>query len=240
MKKLLLFSLLLIFSLSLPAQVASTECLEEAKRVFQTVDHLTLLAQESPTVLNYKHSYIMRSDPEGKTIEDYVYRLYKRNLIHLINQDEESCSDATESFNFRRNQNIVYRTKSSLKKGELVPGADLELFDHCLVRKCAFIPAPNHDSLSWKEAFLTVDPEGQKSYKIQDLKMTWNPVQGSLVSLTVNFTKTSRIQWATYSFVGVETAQRTVEVPSSAASLFLDASGQLAGKFAGADLKDYR
>lgn len=240
MKKFLLLAFLLLFMLGVQAQVASTECITEVQQVYKQIDHQVLLSQDAAMLLEYHHSYIMRSDPKGEKIEGDEWRLYARNFLHHNGREFEACTDAKEAFNYRKYQYVVYRTKNTLDKAGLVPGMDAGLFAHATVRRCKFVPAPGQDSISYKLAFLTVDETGQKSYKITDMEMVWNPVSGAMVSLTVNFTARSRTQWAKYVFQNIGPANAESASPLHAAEVFLDANGSLKGKYEGADLKDYR
>jgi hypothetical protein len=150
--------------------------------------------------------------------------------------DYEECTDATEAFNFRKFQFVVYRTKSTLDKAGIIPGLDAGIFDHCLVRTCEFIPAPGRDSTSFKKAFMSVDDAGQKKYQVSDLEMVWEPVNGDLIAVTVNFTERSRTVWASYSDLEFSPAENTA---TSAAAIFLSGDG-LADQYKGVGLKDYR
>jgi hypothetical protein len=233
--------LLIILSIVTPAftQVASTECIVEAKAVYGHIDHQNMLDRDQATLLRYEHRYIMKTDPKAEKRGGEETRIYARKFMHHMASDFEECTDATEAFNHRKFQFMVYRTASTLSKAGLVPGVDRGIFDHCLVRRCEFIPAPGQDSSSHKQAFLTVDAEGQKKYRVKDLEMVWDPVSGDMVSLIVNFTERSRTQWASYKFLEINDAY-TRETPiSSAASIFLSGEG-LADRFKGSELKDYR
>jgi hypothetical protein len=178
----------------------------------------------------------MRSDPKGEKVKGEETRLYAMSFLHLDCPDYEECTDATEAFNYRKNQFMVYRTKSTLEKASVIPGVDQGIFEHCMVRSCKFIPAPGRDSTSFKQAFLTVDDAGQKKYKVKDLEMVWEPTQGEMISVTVNFTEKSRTVWAMYAFKSIGPADIN---PGSAAAMFLQGDG-LADRYKGAELKDYR
>lgn len=236
MKKLFLLVAGLLTFPALQGQVASTECIVEAKAVYAHIDHKALLSQSEATLMRYDHQYIMKSDSKGEKTGGEETRIYGNSFMHLNCGDYEECTDGTEAFNFRKHQFVIYRTKSTLDKASLIPGVDKGIFDHCMVRSCKFIPAPGRDSTSFKQAFLTVDEAGQKKYKVQDLEMVWEPTQGEMISVTVTFTAKSRTVWAMYTFKEIGPG----ELPaSSAAGVFLQGDG-LADRYKGAELKDYR
>lgn len=236
MKRFFLLAAGLLLYPVVQGQVASTECIVEAKGVYSWIDHQALLSKNEATRLLYDHRYIMRADPKGEKAGGEETRIYGNSFLHHDAGDFEECSDATEAFNYRKHQFMVYRTKSTLEKTSLIPGVDKGIFDHCLVRSCKFIPAPGRDSTSFKQAFLTVDEAGQKKYKVKDLEMVWEPTQNEIISVTVTFTEKSRTVWAMYTFKEIGPG----ELPaSSAAGVFLQGDG-LADRYKGAELKDYR
>lgn len=237
MKRLILLFMILGASLSLQSQVASTTCLEEARTAFQKVDPTTLLASQGVSQIAYLHTYIIRSDKKGEERSGIESRTYTQNYYRFESGDALTVSDATEAFNFRKQQYVVYRTAASLDKAGLIPLAKAELFDHCLVRECHFIPAPGEEGNSYKRAFMTVDAAGQKSYQIKNMEFVTNPLDSSLIRISVEFTDRAFYKWSKFEFRPLE---EEAKAGGNAKAEFLDGSGALLPLFQGISLKDYR
>lgn len=225
---------------SLFAQTASEVCLVEVETAFQQVDAQQLLASGKATRFDYRHVYTMRADPEQKVVDSYGERMYADNLAYHDSPDALEVTNGKEAFNVRKQQFVIYRTKSSLKKAAMIPLADAGLFQHCTVRECHFIPSEKYDTLSYKRAYLTVNAEGQKKYQIENLEFITNPLDTTLISVTVNFTARSQYKNASYTIRSYEQGGAGMEVPESPAALILRSDGSLNDDFKGYQLMDYR
>lgn len=239
-KRILLFLLpfLGLLSLDTSAQIASDICLTEVTSAFRQVDPALLLNASQATRIEYMHTYVMRADPEKKTNKGTEVRMYDQGVLYHDSPDQLTVTDKKEAFNHRKNQFVIYRTRGSIDKACVLPKADPELFKHCFVRECHFVPAPGHDSISYKRAFMTVNAEGQKKYQVKDLEIITNPHDTSLVSIKVNFTPRSPYVNATYDFHSVSHSPHNPE--HSPQGFFLGADGGLKEDFKGVELKDYR
>ncbi len=224
----------------LKAQVASTICLDETREVFAGIDPGVLLNANSTVLLIYEHTYIMRMDPKQEEKSASEVRTYRKDFYRHDSPDQLVTGDAKETFTYRKFQNVIYQTNPSLEKAGLIPLATTELFDHCLVRECHFVPAPGRDSISYKRAFMTVDEAGQKKFQIKDLEFISNPHDWSLVSIRVNFTEKSLFKWSFFEFDQGDMGIGPVPAPSTAAEEFLGEGGALKDEFEGVSLKDYR
>ena len=225
---------------SLAAQTASEVCLIEVETAFQQVDGPALLSSGKATRFDYSHVYTVRADPEQKTIESNEERMYYENMAYHDGPDALEITDAKECFNVRKQQYVIYRTKSSLKKASMIPLADPGLFQHCTVRECHFVPSELYDTLSYKRAYLTVDTEGQKKYQIENLEFITNPLDTTLISVAVNFTARSQYKNATYTILSYEQNGEGMETPKSPAALILQSDGSLHEDYKGFQLMDYR
>lgn len=230
----------LLLSAAVHAQIASSECLPEVKAVYQRIAPQTLLKSDKVTMIKYHHTYTTKTDPNKEKRMGEEWRMYSRDFVLHDSPDVMECSDAGETFHYRRHQFVIYRTKSALSKAAIIPGSDEGLFDHCLVRECRFVPHPDIDSTNYKRAFLTVNAEGQKKYKIKDMEVIWNPADSAIVRAVVNFTEASMTTWAAYKFHSIEPDYQADPKPTDAKAEFLEASGELKNKFTGVELKDYR
>ncbi len=239
MKKLAFATILICLALSpLRAQLSSTECLDEVKKVYAQMDHELLLAGTSQMRFDFKHSYIMRLDEEGKTVVMEESKTFGHQFyLHDCNEFTDA-SDATEAFSFRKNQFLVYRTKSTLAKAGIIPEVDKGLLNACLVKECGYLPVPGNDTLRHKRAYMTVSEEGQKKYKVRDLEMVWNPWNGMPVAIGVTFTEKSMWKWARFDFHGI--GPDAVSVGGDVKAILLDAAGEVRPQFKGGDVLDYR
>lgn len=222
----------------LPAQTASDICLVEVATAFRQIDAPLLLKGPEATRVAYLHSYVMRSDPKQEERSGEEVRVYDQQVMLHDSPDQLTVTDAEEAFNYRRHQFVVYRTRGSIDKASLLPLSDAGIFKHCQVRDCHFVPAPGHDSISYKRAYMTLDEEGQKRYQIKDLEFITNPHDTSLVSITANFTSKSPYVTASYYFRDIEPLAHDPGLRPQA--YFLDGDGALKEEFKGASLKDYR
>jgi hypothetical protein len=218
------------------AQLTSTECLAEAQKVFAQIDHQLLMAAQTQTRLAFKHTYVMRLDPDGKTVVMEESKTFGPQFYSYDCAEFTDISDATEAISHRKNQFIIYRTKSTLAKAAVVPEMDKGIFGTCTVRECTFIP--KNDTLRHKRAFMTLNEEGQKRYKISDMELVWNPKSGAIVSLMVNFTEKSMWKWAKFEFQSIGPV--AVPVPMTVPTILLDEAGELRPAFRGSDVLDYR
>ena len=238
MKRISTIFIVLLSLTGLKAQVASTICLDETKKVFEQIDPGQLLKSGSATVLAYQHTYIMRMDPKQEKKVAAEERMYGDDIYRHDSPDQLVTGDYKETFTYRKFQNVVYRTNASLEKAGLIPLATAELFDHCLVRECHFVPAPGEDSISYKRAFMTVNEAGQKKFQIKDMEFISNPHDWSLISVRVNFTDKSLFKWSFFEFEQGKGGGQAA--PASAAEEFLGDGGELKEEFEGVSLKDYR
>lgn len=239
MKKLLSLALpLLLAHLLGQAQITSTDCLTELQAVYAHIDHQALLGGSQAVTMRFKHSYIMRLDPEGKTVVMQETKTYASQF--LLHECEEflDVSDATEAFSYRKAQYIIYRTQPTLSKASLIPDMDKGALAFAKVQRCDFIPAPGNDTLRHKLAFLTLSEDGQKRYKVKDMEIVWNPLNHLPVSITVNFTDKSNWKWARFDFEQI--AADPGFATTSAKAMLLDEAGELRPRFKGSDLLDYR
>jgi hypothetical protein len=239
MKKLAWGLLLLSASAtSLFAQISSTECLDEVKKVYAQMDHELLLAGAVQMHFGFKHSYIMRLDETGKTVVlDESKTLGPKFYLHDCSEFTEG-SDDKEGFSFRKYQFLVYRTKPTLAKAALIPDVDKGIFATCFVKECGFIPVPNNDTLRYKRAYMTVNDDGQKRYKVRDMEFVWNPWNHAIVAITVNFTDKSMWKWAKFEFSSI--IPEAIPLSTDVKSMLLDESGELRPRFKGSEILDYR
>jgi|GEM_PF-3949675 len=237
MKRLVLGFMMLGLVLGGRAQVASTTCLEEVRVAFQGIDPDQLLAGNEAVQLDYLHTYIIRSDKNGEERSGMESRSYHKEYFRHESGDALTVSDGKEAFNYRKQQYVIYRTVASLDKAGLIPLAKAGLFDHCLVRECHFIPTPSVEGNSYKRAFMTVDAAGQKTYQIKTMEFITNPLDGSLVSIQVEFTDRSFYQRSKFEFRPVVEAEAA---GGAAQNTFLDGNGNLLPAYQGVSLKDYR
>jgi hypothetical protein len=239
MKKYALSVLLICLSAAAAfAQIASSECLEEVKKVYANMDHELLLAGTTQMRFDFKHSYIMRLDEEGKTVVMEENKTIGPKFYLHDCAEFTDASDATEAFSFRKNQFLVYRTKPSLPKAAIIPDVDKGVFAFCFVKECGFIPVPANDTLRHKRAYMTVNEDGQKKYKVKDLEFVWNPWNATIVTIGVTFTEKSMWKWARFDFhsVGPEANPVGTDVKTT----LLDEAGELRPRFKGSDVLDYR
>lgn len=222
---------------SMNAQVASTICLEEVQVAYKQIDASQVLKEGPGLEVTFEHSYVMRSDPKRATVSGEETLLMDKGFVVHETPEGLVVSDASEAFNWRQNQFVVYRTRPSLEKAGLIPRFDAGIFEHCLVRECHFVPAPGDDSISFKRAFMTVDAEGQKKYQISELEFITNPHDTTLISIKVNFVAPSLYIRSAYELKSVLRVSRK---NYGAADVFLDEEGELKKKFDGAGLMDYR
>ena len=234
----LLFVGFLLSHTFIKGQVASTICLDETREIFKQIDPQVLMGSGGAKVLAYHHSYVMKMDPKQETREADERRWYGKNYYKVDSPDELVTGDASETFTFRKFQNVIYRTNASLDKAGLVPMASPELFDYCLVRECHFVPAPGQDSISYKRAYMTVDAAGQKKFQIKDIEFVFNPHDGTLISLKVNHTDRSLFKWSAYQFERIENLIKPLS--ASASEEFLGGGSELKADFEGVTLHDYR
>ncbi|MEM7039769.1 MAG: hypothetical protein AAF570_22540, partial [Bacteroidota bacterium] len=75
MKKLYVFALLAFCTTALSAQVASSECIEEVTKAYAQIDHEAMLATDNVTLLKYRHTYIMKTDPKGEKVSGDEHRM---------------------------------------------------------------------------------------------------------------------------------------------------------------------
>lgn len=238
MKKLLLLTSLLLATTWASAQIASDICLTEVKAAFRQIDAQSLLAASEATRIDYTHTYVMRTDPEKKERTGEEVRMYDQGTLYHDSPDQLTITDKQEAFNHRKGQFVVYRTRSSIAKANILPLSNQKLFDHCFVRECHFVPVPDNDSISHKRAFMTLDADGQKKFQIKDLEIVTNPHDTTLISITANFTPKSLYTKATYTFHAItKSAHNPQNTPKNH---FLNAEGKLKEDFKGVELKDYR
>lgn len=238
MKRIFILFMILTSLKGLKAQVASTICLDETRKAFAQIDPDQLLKSGSGVSMSYQHTYVMRMDPKQEEKVAQEERTYGMDYYRLDSPDELISGDSKETFTYRKFQNVVYRTRASLEKSGLIPMAKAELFDHCLVRECHFVPAPGRDSISYKRAYMTVDEAGQKQFQIKNMEFITNPHNGGLISIRVNFTDRALFKWSFFEFGEGNRNQKTA--PGSAAEEFMGEGGELKENFKGVSLKDYR
>ena len=239
MKRLLLgIFLFCLLGMAAQAQLSSTECLTEVQKVYAQIDHQLLMVANGQTRLAFKHTYIMRLDPEGKTIVMEETKTFGSQFYRHQCDEFTDASDATEGFSFHPMQFLVYRTKPTLAKAAVLPETDKGVFATCTVKECEFVPIQGNDTLRYKRAFMTLNDDGQKRYKLKDLEFLWNPRSGVLVSLIANFTEKSIWKWAKFEFQSIGTV--IPAVATEIKSLLLDEAGELRSEFKGSDILDYR
>jgi len=219
------------------AQVASEVCLTEVRTAFKQIDAGELMKQNTATQMEYRHTYVMRADKEKKEVTAMEKRVYSSKMFLHDSPDALEISDASEAFNVRKFQYVVYRTRPTLSKAQVVPKLDPGVFDHCTVRECHFVPSPHHDTLSYKRAYMTVDEAGQKKYQVKNLEFITNPLDTTLVFLNIEFTDRSLYVKSRFEFMEME---QGVEVPGSAKAAILDGEGALKAEYKGFTLQDYR
>lgn len=231
------FSLLLFAGAS--AQITSTACLEDIKKVYTYIDHERLMAGAEQMRIPFQHQYIMRHDEEGKTISHEETMVLGPKFLYYETPEFTECSDGGEAFNYRKYQYLIYRTQSTLSKSaSIIPGMDKGIFAHCLVKECAFVDAPGKDTLHYKRAYMTVSEEGQKKYLIKDLEFIWNPLNQQPVTAGVTFTEKSIWKWARWDFHGI--AKLDLPMPGDVKGNLYDANGEVHPRFKGAEVLDYR
>lgn len=228
-------------ALALPsvAQVSSSDCLEDIKKVYTQLDHDRLLGGSDQIQFRFKHSYIMRFDEEGKTVAYDESIVFGPKFRWYDSPEFTECSDGSEAYNYRKHQFIIYRTASTLaKSAAIIPMADKGLFAYCLAKDCAFIQAPGKDTLRHKRANLVVNEEGQKKYQLKEIEFVWNPITGQPVTVGATFTDKSIWKWARWDFYSI--AKVEAPMPGDVKTNLFDANGALLSKFQGAEILDYR
>jgi hypothetical protein len=240
MKKLLLSAGVTLVSFScIFAQISSTDCMEDIRKIYSRLDHEALLAGSTQTRFSFKHSYIMRFDEEGKTVTHDESLILGPKLVYYDTPEFTECSDGNEAFNYRKYQFLIYRTKSTLDKtAAIIPGMDKGIFAFCLVRECRFVPAPGEDTLRHKRAYMTVSEEGQKKYPVKDLEFVWNPLTMEPLIAGVTFTDKSLWKWGRWDFHSI--AKVDQPIPGDVKGNLLDANGQVQVQFKGSEVLDYR
>jgi hypothetical protein len=240
MKKLVLGVLMFVAACTaVVAQISSTDCIEDIKKVYVQIDHERLMSGADQMRIDFKHSYIMRFDEEAKTVSYDETMVFGPKFRWYDSPEFTECSDGSEAYNYRKHQMIVYRTASTLSKsGSLIPLVDKGLFAYCLVKECAFVTAPGQDTLRHKRALITVNDEGQKKYQVKELEFVWNPITSQPIVAAVTFTEKSIWKWAKWDFYKISKMEPAL--PGDVKTNLLDANGQLLGKFKGAEILDYR
>ena len=234
----LLLSAFMLLAVGATAQVASSACIEELKPVYGMIDCENLFAQDSITKLTVHHSYIMRTDPDGKTFEFDEDLYFKKQFYYHETPEYIEGSDGGEAFRFQRFQFAIYRTKSNLKKVNLFPGIDKGIFSYCTVKQCDFIPIENVDDHRHKRALLSVNTEGQGKYQATQMEFVWDPTTGHPITIAVSYTDKPLTKWVKYDFESFETVREAM--PTSMKEILMDDNGELDQPFSGSEVVDYR
>jgi hypothetical protein len=236
----LFLGLALMLLLVIPAlgQLSSSECLEEIKAVYARIDAEKLMTASEQVEIQYRHQFIMRKDETGKTQTQRETRVYGKGIYLLETPEFQTCSDAQEAFHYRKFQFTVYRTKPNREDAAFIPGVDKGLWAYATVTACEFIPIKGNDTLRHKQARVVINAEGQKKYAVSDIDLVWNPLNGQLVAIGLNFTEPSLYRWARFDFESFAVPKEAL--PTDAKSVLLDGTGKLKETFGGAELLDYR
>lgn len=239
MRNLKLLSILLfLIGNGIKAQIASSDCISELRPVYAAIDHQRLFAQDSLWEMDVKHSYIMRTDPEGKTFE-FDEKIYFGKQFYFQETSEFIAgSDESEAFRFQRFQFTVYRMKSNLEKMALLPGIDKGILEFCTVVQCDFIPIEGVKDHRHKHALLKLNPEGQKKYQATQIEFVWDPITKLPIEVAVDYTDKPTTKWVKYEFKKIKTVQD--QMVTKVKDILMDANGEMNQPYSGSEVVDYR